>query len=461
MIGRLNLSGGLDINGIIEEYKVYSGGNVSAGDFVSFINELEETLGGNIITPGTDNKVQNTAFLGATISAVQLTDTKIFIAHTYSSSNYYLYGIVININADGTLSVGTDTLISNTKYSGLAISAVQLTDTKVFIAHSYSASKYLYGIVINIANDTITVGTDTQLSSTSQSGGGIVTTKLNSNKVLIAHNTFTNASEALLWGMVVNISNESVITHGSDTNLINGADCMGNKIAITTLTDTKVFIAFSYASESTSYYLEGEVLEISNNTITVFNYRQISFMDDPGRNISVVSMNASKVFIAYNYENTNRGLEVAILNINNDNTISVARRTVISTVKNSGNIFNTIKLDVNNIFIAHSYSNNMNLYGMIVNIANDIITIGLDTQLSSVASTGNVISSVVCSTKVYIAHNQGTSTSNSYLYLIPASIESYVTNIKTLSSTDELIRGVAKKSGNSGNTIDVFVPDVN
>lgn len=31
-------SGGLKINGIIEEYKVASGGNIRAGDFVKFIN---------------------------------------------------------------------------------------------------------------------------------------------------------------------------------------------------------------------------------------------------------------------------------------------------------------------------------------------------------------------------------------------------------------------------------------
>lgn len=30
--------GGLKINGIIEEYKVASGGNVRAGDFVKFVN---------------------------------------------------------------------------------------------------------------------------------------------------------------------------------------------------------------------------------------------------------------------------------------------------------------------------------------------------------------------------------------------------------------------------------------
>lgn len=30
--------GGLDIQGIIQEYKVASGGNINAGDFVKFIN---------------------------------------------------------------------------------------------------------------------------------------------------------------------------------------------------------------------------------------------------------------------------------------------------------------------------------------------------------------------------------------------------------------------------------------
>ena len=82
---------GLDINGIIEQYYVYAGDNISAGDFVNFI----EGIANRTITEGV--AVDTSEFLINTITrdyayrhqALLLSDQKrIVLTHSYSSNIY-------------------------------------------------------------------------------------------------------------------------------------------------------------------------------------------------------------------------------------------------------------------------------------------------------------------------------------------------------------------------------------
>ena len=128
----------LKINGIIEEYTVASGGNVNAGDFVKFINNF---------TVNEDTKLSTAAGTGGVISAIQLTDNKVFIAHI---DNYHLYGMIVTINKDNSITVGTDTKLSTAADTGIRISTVKITDNKIFIAHNYNGSdNYLYGMLLD------------------------------------------------------------------------------------------------------------------------------------------------------------------------------------------------------------------------------------------------------------------------------------------------------------------------
>ena len=123
MIGRLNVNNGVNIKGVIEEYTVAAGENISAGDFVSFVNDH----GSNT------SIVNNSYYEGYVISAVALSESKVFIAHSRSTSsgsittNQYLYAVVCTINGT-TITAETDTLISDYTYSGNYISAGHLSD---------------------------------------------------------------------------------------------------------------------------------------------------------------------------------------------------------------------------------------------------------------------------------------------------------------------------------------------
>lgn len=81
--------GGLDINGIIEEYQVLAGENINAGDFVEFITNTYKAL----------NSSSNSCNNGP--SCILLENNKVFIAHTYGSSDY-LYGTIFFNNTYAT-----------------------------------------------------------------------------------------------------------------------------------------------------------------------------------------------------------------------------------------------------------------------------------------------------------------------------------------------------------------------
>lgn len=73
--------GDLDINGIIEEYQVLAGENISAGDFVEFVTNIHEKL--NITTRSCYEAP----------SCILLENNKVFIAYPYTDS-LYLYGTI-------------------------------------------------------------------------------------------------------------------------------------------------------------------------------------------------------------------------------------------------------------------------------------------------------------------------------------------------------------------------------
>ena len=91
MIGSLNLAGGgsSKINGIIEEYKVASGGNIDAGDFVRFVEDRysEEIL------------LASGSYGITDVNTTLLDENRVLITyiHKLSSSTQNLYGIVCTI----------------------------------------------------------------------------------------------------------------------------------------------------------------------------------------------------------------------------------------------------------------------------------------------------------------------------------------------------------------------------
>lgn len=95
--------------------------------------------------------------------------------------------------------------------------------------------------------------------------------------------------------------------------------------------------------------------------------------------------------------------------------------TQLSTEAQTGYVISAVKLDDSRVFIAHSYGSNYHLYGVIVTIDGASITYGTDTKIDGTSHSGYVISACLLPNgNVFIAHS---SSGSYYLYGIVVSID--------------------------------------
>lgn len=127
---------------------VHCNGKYVLYGFICTINEAVVTPSGRYYSL---YKTASYSNYNGTISAVALTENKVFIFHVDNSTNLCLYGFVCTIDGTTIITIGTDTAINSlTKGTGYAISAVALSKNEIFIAHSYDINNnYLYGITYN------------------------------------------------------------------------------------------------------------------------------------------------------------------------------------------------------------------------------------------------------------------------------------------------------------------------
>ena len=432
-------SDGVSINGIIAAYKVDAGQNINAGDFVTFVVRALSDLGSAYTAP----------------SAVLLDANKVFIAHVYRS-NHYLYGTIVTI--DGTTMTPVTTQLSTVASSSwYGVSVILLEANKVFIAHAYSGSAYLYGTIVTIDGTNMTAVT-TQLSAVEYScrvaPSAIL---LESNKVFIAH-SYSNTM--YLYGTIVTIDGTTMTPVTTQLSTV-ASSCHEAPPSAILLAENKVFIGHAYSS---SRYLYGTIVTIDGTTMTPVTTQ----LNATGRSCfdaaSVILLEANKVFIAHRYGNTNY-LYGTIVTI--DGTTMTPVATQLSEVSYSAfSSPSAILLETNKVFIAHSYISSQYLYGTIVTIDGTTMT-PVTTQLSALSTSCYYSPSSVLleANKVFIAHSYNAS--NRYLYgttVIISDTTITVTAISTVSSYAKLDlvtpKAIAANSGVAGSTINCYTPPV-
>ena len=353
--------GGTSINGIIKDYYAYAGEQISAGDLVEYVNGVaNKTDCGESV----DTELSTAARAGYTISAVALDENRVFIAHSYTS-DYYLYGVVVTVKGTN-IEKSTDTQLSSTTYSGNQISAVTLDENRVFIAHSTAstsnANNYLYGMICSIDGATITVETDTKLSDSSYGGRSISAKLISMNTVFIAHNYSANYH---LYGLVCTISG-TTITAGTDTKLV-GSSNAGQTISVCPLSNGNVFIAHSRAS---NYYLYGIVVSIEGTTITAGSDTGLNNSSNTAKEIDTCLLPNGNVLVLHN-ENINynylRGMVVSI----DGTTLTRGTDIELNDAQYTGNEISSLLLSNGTIFVAHNDTNSYYLNAQIFGIDYD------------------------------------------------------------------------------------------
>lgn len=457
---------GLDINGIIEDYYVYAGKKVSAGDFVEFVNGVASKT-----YIGTSEETKIGSSQNSTpIKAVTLSENKIFIAHQHwtTSGTYYLRGIVCII--DGiSITYGADTtLLTSTSNSFADIACSTLDENRVFIAHSGLSSNYLRALVCTISGTTITAGTDTDLSTNSGSGYSVMTQLIDTDKIFITH-CWSNGYGASYT--ICTISG-TVITKEATNTISSGANqTQYSVINIILLENKDLFIIYS-GTVSSNYYLCGNVCSISGTTVTKGTETQLSNIAWSSYNISSALLENNNIFIAHSNANSNSSLYGLVCKISGT-TITAGTSTQLSTATNSGILKSSISIKGNKVLIIYSAS--LILYGMICTINGNTIVTGTAVELGTGSYNRYSISLIeMPSENIFIAHGGGTEV---YLYgqIISIDEENNIpTNQITITDYETQVRpatsspcnGVAKSSGEGGGSsghkdmVSVYVPDV-
>lgn len=429
---------GLNINGIIEDYYVYAGEKVSAGDFVEFVNGIA----GKTTETSTLTKTSGVAYYD--ISACKLSKNKVFIAS--NNSNQYLYGTVCTIEG-AKITSGTTTQLHSERYAGSALSVVALDENRVFVAHSINSSyMYLQGTVCAIDGTTIKIQATKQLLSGEEVGETISAQLLPSGKIFIA----SGGAGSDLYGTVVSVEG-TTITRDSTTSLVADSTAWAfTRIATALLDDTTVCIIHNYGTADLLY---GIVCTILGTTVTAGADTSIcssnySCMFLP----SVAPLGDGKVFVAHPYKTSSAYYLYGMVCTVSGTTISRGTDTNLNTYTTQSS---TVALNSEKVFIAHS---NGTLYGIICIINGTTITAGADTLLSSIEETGSCISALLLEDNVFVSHSYD---GRRYLYarlygvdeenLLPTttvSIKEYETQVRPATSLP--CNGVASTSGEGG-----------
>ena len=226
------------------------------------------TVSGTTITVNTNTQLDTTTYSGHSISTYKLPNGNIFIAHSYGES-YYLYGTIYKITGD-TISLVNSVALNTNASTGSEIKAVPLVTGDIFIVHTYS-TQYLYATLISITGNTITKHTAVQIGAKNY-GVNINACALPYGGVFITHTIV--ATLAYLYGLVCNIENKT-ISKGTDKNL-NTTQGTGHRSFPLLLPNETLFIAHS--SNGDPYYLYSQVFavdyenNIPTNNVVVTKY---------------------------------------------------------------------------------------------------------------------------------------------------------------------------------------------
>lgn len=265
-----------------------------------------------------ENFLRGMTNMGMYISACLLPNGNVFISHGYTASGTaQLYGVVCKIDGT-TMTFGQTLRLSDVSYSGVPTSSLLLPNGNVFIAHGGYSNQCLYGMIVSISDTTITVGSDTQLSNVDFTGSSISMCLLPNGNVFIAH---SYSSSNHLYGIVVAI-NGTTVTKGADTTLFTGvANAEGSEgFSTCLLPNNKVFIAHRYGWNASDTYLKGLIITVSNTTITKGEVVLLNNTSRAGYYTSALLLSDGVIFVAHSI-GANYSLQAQLFGVDETNNI--------------------------------------------------------------------------------------------------------------------------------------------
>lgn len=247
MIGQTNAKIGSKINGTIKEYVVNTGETIEKGDFVSLYTTLP-TSGSVVNTGASEVDYANEQWS----IALSLSDSKFVII--YPSGSTGLYCKIGNVS--GTTITYTSPTQIGTSAKYMNITGCVVDTNKIYLC--FNRNSQLYNVVLTInANDTISVGTLALMENFNLYNPRV--SLIEKNKVLICW-TYS----ATLQFSVATISGTTM----SHSTLVNFSSSVNDTLFEFDLCylDTNKFIILY---KGNSNYLYGRIITISGTTITI------------------------------------------------------------------------------------------------------------------------------------------------------------------------------------------------
>lgn len=405
-------SGGLDINGIIKQYKVQAD-TVSAGDFVNFVKyasttpvdistanftgqrlHVELRSDGNILilhnnissdmlativsVSGGDISIVSESTIGLNVGNfggfAKINETHYFVPYG-KDTNCYLYGNIVRVDLDGTVKIGASAQLSYHTYSGLTSEAVALSETSVLVINNYNSSDlYLYATacIIDLANLAITSTSYNNSICTGMVAGqtGRIH-KITSTKALVTCSYLVNGSVgSRVMGYIVNVngttvskntttiystSGDSSYKYAGTTLFESGYGLIGH-LAYSTDADTDVMIRTIYINSSSITTYSGVII-----TSVGDNRKMFYLKEDYGLFMYAPSSGST--------------LRCRVVRRNSDNTVDVGSECILSSKSYTSNYFDVVPLSDDRILVCHSYSSSYSLRSQVFTVDYDHLTV--------------------------------------------------------------------------------------
>ncbi len=265
------------INGIVEEYQVAAGENISAGDFVEYVNEQMDFYDGGV--------VKDTSSRLGSVKAVKLNDTDVLLSWVTSGmvTGESNYGWMVvyrfsdkQISAISTKNI-TDTLSPTTMSNNN--SDIFIENNKIL--HFYEKAStisggttakafHMYCRIITWNGTELSFGTEKQVFSFETNWNDFKIVKVNNDgKYLLLHNgnDFPTSGNEQLTGTILNItSTMSTPTIGTPVLFdASSGDSLGKYVCGVMLNDSKcLVVAFRTSTRGVSF-----VVDVSSNSPTI------------------------------------------------------------------------------------------------------------------------------------------------------------------------------------------------
>lgn len=434
--------GGTVVNGTPRRYTVEAGANVTAGDFVEFIEQWGS------------GKISSTK--SGALSAVALSDSRALVAYGGTSDGY---GRAVVLSVDGaTVTVGTPYIFNSAKTDEF-ISAEALNDDKVLIAYRNGGNNN-YGAATILSVDGLTISQGIMSNFYSGTTSDISTAYLGSNKVFVAYRGTDNSGRAQV--LHFNATTNQILTGSTIT-----FETSIKEPTAAALSATKVLVMYQTYDWGSNKPIYGMTMAMSVNesTMALTQGAAHTFRNAPVAYLALTALSDTRALGIFQNTSSSKQLVAILFNVI-DRTVTSGGSIVLNTTA-AGSYPAITRISTNKVLVAADFYSTQHEAKAMVLTVNDwnISTWPAATFLTDVSADAISLSNLLAFSEstILLVSNEGTGRGTTYRGItvngntttVAATGAAGGTSVRPATSNKYNV-GVAKTSGTAGATVEVY-----